>query len=81
MFFRPTLRISIRRWLLSNRPWGFSPIGRLKLGDRTFKNVAEPQSNTGEVAVTDEQVDEEAIEEVAVIDELEPEPAEKSGFG
>ncbi len=64
-----------------NPPKGLRPLGRLKSRYRTFKNVAEPQSNTGEVAVSDEQVDEEVTEEVAVIDELEPEPAKKSGFG
>ena len=64
MALGPMWRISIRRLPFTTRPWGLGPIGRLKLGDRTFKNVAEPQSNTGEVTVTDEQVDEEVTEDV-----------------
>ena len=31
--------------------------------------------------MADEQVDEEVTEEVAIVDELDPAPAEKSGFG
>ncbi|MCS5535307.1 MAG: hypothetical protein NZ802_05590, partial [Candidatus Poseidoniales archaeon] len=31
--------------------------------------------------MADEQVDEEVAEEVAIIEELDPPPAEKSGFG
>ena len=65
---------------LERTPRGLRPLGRVKLPEHTFKNVAEPQNFAGEVIMVDEQVDEVA-EEGEVIDELDPPQQEKSGFG
>ena len=42
---------------------GFSALGRTESAEHTFKNEAEPQNYTGEVTVTDEQVDEDVLED------------------
>ena len=67
---RQRVTISNRRYTFTSRPGGFSPLGRTKSTEHTFKNEAEPQNHTGAVHMVDEEVDEAVTDEVSDIDDV-----------